>query len=216
MRNIDIQIEIPPKNPTTSRPPPRARLNQHPQPIHLPPQRPNLQNGNISLDIRPRPRHLLLPALGLEIQFPTQLLPFLRLVLVAVAVAPVPPDLAGLVLFQERRDEEQGGVEGGHDVVVEALVAGGGEPPFEGDDEEEDLDEVEGGDEDVFVGGADELERLLREEGHVFVDGVVGDVGVGGVVERDEDVEEDWRGLGLVGRFSTGMFFFFWVSGGTH
>ena len=69
---------------------------------------------------------------------------------------------------------------------------GRGHPPFEGDDEEEDFDEVEGGDEDVFVRGADELQGFLGEEGHVFVDGVVGDVGVGGVVEGDEDVEEDW------------------------
>lgn len=32
----------------------------------------------------------------------------------------------------------------------------------------------------------------MGEEGHVFVDGVVGDVGVGRVVESDEDVEEDF------------------------
>lgn len=32
------------------------------------------------------------------------------------------------------------------------------------------------------------------EEGHVFVGGVVGDVGVGAVVEGDEDVEEDFAG----------------------
>ena len=31
----------------------------------------------------------------------------------------------------------------------------------------------------------------MREEGHVFVDSVVGDVCVGAVVESDEDVEED-------------------------
>ncbi len=35
------------------------------------------------------------------------------------------------------------------------------------------------------------MHGFLGEEGHVFVDGVVGDVGVGGVVEGDEDVEED-------------------------
>lgn len=37
----------------------------------------------------------------------------------------------------------------------------------------------------------------MGEEGHVFVDGVVGDVGVGGVVEGDEDVEEDCGALSL-------------------
>ena len=69
-----------------------------------------------------------------------------------------------------------------------------GHPPFEGEDEEEYFDEVEGGYEDVFVGGADELHGFEGEEGHVFVGGVVGDVGVGAVVEGDEDVEEDFLG----------------------
>ena len=53
--------------------------------------------------------------------------------------------------------EQQRGVNYAHDIVVEALVAASGHPPFEGEDEEEDFNEVEGGDEDVFVGGADEL-----------------------------------------------------------
>ena len=35
------------------------------------------------------------------------------------------------------------------------------------------------------------MDGFLGEEGHVFVNGVVGDVLVGGVVEGDEDVEED-------------------------
>lgn len=109
----------------------------------------------------------------------------------------------GLLRFEPGGDEEEGGIDDAHDEVVEALVARGGQPPFEGDDEEEDLDEVEGGDEDVFVRGADELHRLLREEGHVFVDGVVGDVGVGAVVEGDEDVEEDcgWVSERVQGQF---------------
>ena len=59
------------------------------------------------------------------------------------------------------------------------------EPPFEGYDEEDDFDEVERGDEDVFVRGAHELHCLLGEERHVFVYGVVGYIGVGGVVEGD-------------------------------
>ncbi len=41
------------------------------------------------------------------------------------------------------------------------------------------------------------MQGFLREEGHVFVDGVVGDVGVGGVVESNEDVEEDWGELAV-------------------
>ena len=53
--------------------------------------------------------------------------------------------------------EQQRGVDHAHDVVVEALVALSGHPPFEREDEEEDFHEVEGGDEDVFIGGADEL-----------------------------------------------------------
>ena len=76
-------------------------------------------------------------------------------------------------------------------MVVEAFVPGCRHPPLEGEDEAEDFDEVEGGDEDVLVGGADELYCSLREECHVFVYGVVGYVGVGGIVEGDEDVEED-------------------------
>ncbi len=64
-------------------------------------------------------------------------------------------------------------------------------PPFERDDEAKDLDEVERGDEDVFVWGADKLHRLLCEEGHVLVSSVFGDVLVGGVVEGNQDVEED-------------------------
>lgn len=51
------------------------------------------------------------------------------------------------------------------------------------------------------------MQRFLREEGHVLVDCVAGDVFVGAVVERDEDVEEDCDGMGL------SAFFLFWVSG---
>ena len=43
--------------------------------------------------------------------------------------------------------------------------------------------------ENVLVRRAHELHRLLREERHILVDGVVGDVFVGAVVERDQDVQ---------------------------
>ena len=59
--------------------------------------------------------------------------------------------------LHKRCYEQQRGVKYAHDVVVEALVVASGHPPFEGENEEEDFYEVEGGDEDVFVGGADEL-----------------------------------------------------------
>ena len=97
-----------------------------------------------------------------------------------------------LLALIERRDEEERTIQYPHDEIIETLVAGGGEPPFEGEDQAEDFEEVEGGDEDVFVRGADELEGFLREEGHVFVCCVVGYVFVGGVVEGDEDVEENY------------------------
>ena len=94
--------------------------------------------------------------------------------------------------LHKRCYEQQRGVNHAHDVIVEALVVASGHPPLEGEDKEEDFNEVEGGDEDVFVGGADELHGFQGEESHEFVDGVVGDVGVGAVVEGDEDVEEDF------------------------
>ena len=65
-------------------------------------------------------------------------------------------------------------------------------PPFEGEDEEDDFEQVEGRNEDVFVRGAHELECFLGEEGHVFVDCVLGYVFVGRVVECNEDVEKDY------------------------
>ena len=34
------------------------------------------------------------------------------------------------------------------------------------------------------------MHRFLREESHVFVDCVVGDVRVGGIIECDENIEE--------------------------
>lgn len=52
--------------------------------------------------------------------------------------------------------------------------------------------------EDIFVWGADELHGFVGEESHVFIDGVVGDVGVGAVIEGDEDVEEDYNLLSAV------------------
>jgi hypothetical protein len=64
-------------------------------------------------------------------------------------------------------------------------------PPFQRDDEKKDLDKVEGGDEDVFVRGADKLHGFRGEERHVFVSGVFGYVFVSGVVEGDEDIEEN-------------------------
>lgn len=45
--------------------------------------------------------------------------------------------------------------------------------------------------EDVFVWGTDELHGSLREQSHVLVDRVVGDVLVGAVEQRDQDVEQD-------------------------
>ena len=82
-------------------------------------------------------------------------------------------------------------------MIVEAFVLVAGEPPFKGENEKEDLDDVEGRDEDVFVGGADEAQGFGGEDGHVFVDCVVGYVFVGGVVEGDEDVEEDCEESGV-------------------
>jgi hypothetical protein len=75
--------------------------------------------------------------------------------------------------------------------VVEFVVAFLIHPPLEWEDQEEHLDEVEGSDEDILIGSANELHRLLRVESHVLVDGVLRDVFVGGVVEGDEDVEQD-------------------------
>lgn len=46
-------------------------------------------------------------------------------------------------------------------------------------------------DKNIFIGGSNELHGFLAEECHVLVDGVVGDVFVGAVVEGDEDVQED-------------------------
>lgn len=46
-------------------------------------------------------------------------------------------------------------------------------------------------DEYILVWGTDELHCLLREDGHVLVRGIAGDVLVGAVVERNEDVEEN-------------------------
>ena len=43
--------------------------------------------------------------------------------------------------------------------------------------------------ENILIGCAHELHRFLREERHVLVDGVVGDVFVSAVVEGNEDVE---------------------------
>ena len=159
--------------------------------LHLLLQGPNLQHRHISLNIRLRTLHLLRPPLTLHVQLATHLLPLLHHILIALPDPPIPLDQMRLLRLQPGRHQQQRGIDDAHDVVVETLVAGGGHPPFKRDDEEEDLDEVEGGDEDVFVGGADELHRLLGEEGHVFVNSVVGDVGVGTVVEGDEDVEED-------------------------
>lgn len=75
--------------------------------------------------------------------------------------------------------------------IVELVVALLVHPPLEWKNQEEHLDEVERSDEDVLVGSANELHRLLREESHVLVDSVLCDVFVGRVVESDEDVEQD-------------------------
>ncbi len=45
--------------------------------------------------------------------------------------------------------------------------------------------------EHVLVRGADELHGTLREESHVLVHRVAGDIFVGAVVERDKDVQQD-------------------------
>ena len=169
----------------------RLALHNLLQPLHLLLQRPNLQHRHISLDIRLRILNLLRPPFTLHVHFAAHLLPLLHHVLVALADPPVPLDQMRLLRLQPGGHQQQRRIDDAHDVVVETLVAGGGHPPFKRDDEEEDLDDVEGGDEDVFIRGADELHRLLGEEGHVFVNSVVGDVGVGAVVEGDEDVEED-------------------------
>ena len=69
----------------------------------------------------------------------------------------------------------------------------------------------------ILIGRAHELQCFLREQGHVFVDGVVGDVFVGAVVERDEDVEEDCEGVEMLAIFLVGWAFAlsdFWGAGG--
>ena len=76
-------------------------------------------------------------------------------------------------------------------MIVQALVLLTREPPFEWDDQAEDLDQVERGNEDVFVGGAHEAKGLLGEESHVFVDGIVGDIFISRVIEGDENIEEN-------------------------
>lgn len=48
------------------------------------------------------------------------------------------------------------------------------------------------GDENILVRSTDELHGFLREESHVFVDCIVGDVGICGVEEGNEDVKENW------------------------
>ncbi len=51
--------------------------------------------------------------------------------------------------------------------------------------------------ENVLVRCAHELHGFLSEERHVFIDGIVGDILVGTVVEGDEDVEENCQALAL-------------------
>ena len=79
-------------------------------------------------------------------------------------------------------DEQQRGVKRAHDRIVESFVTVCGEPPFKGEDEAEDFDEVEGGDEDIFIGCPHELQGLLGEESHVFVNGIVGNVFICGII----------------------------------
>ena len=44
--------------------------------------------------------------------------------------------------------------------------------------------------EDIFVWGSNELYCFLSEKSHVLIDGVVGNVGVGAIVQGDQDVQE--------------------------
>ena len=46
--------------------------------------------------------------------------------------------------------------------------------------------------EDVLIRRSHKLQCFLRKQSHVFVDGIVGDVFVGTVVKRDEDVQKDY------------------------
>ena len=188
----------------------RIRLNHLLQILHLCSQLPNLHNRHISLNVRLRTLHLLRPAIRLKIHLSSHLLPFLCRILITLAMPAIMPNGVSLPSLHERCYEQQWGVDHAHDVVVEALVALSRHPPFEREDEEEDFYEVEGSDEDVFIGGTDELHGFQGEESHEFVDGVVGDVGVGAVVEGDEDVEEDF-----VVSVSSNMLTFTHTSGGS-
>lgn len=186
-----------PTSPQRLTPPPLTLLHQLDQQLlqlpNLALQLLNLQHRRIKLDIRLGVLNLLIPPIGLEITLVKHLLPLVRDILIRLASLTVVPNNPRLALLDERSNDEERRVEDGHDAVVEVVVALLVHPPLEGEDEEEHLDEVEGGDEDVFVGGADELHGLLGEEGHVFVRGVAGDVLVGRVVEGDEDVEQDYH-----------------------
>ena len=153
----------------------------------------DLEDSRVELDVGLAGLHLLVPAVRLKVALVQDLLPLVRHVLVALATPPVVNHGARVALLDVGGDDEEGRVDYAHDEVVEVIVARFVHPPFKRQDQEDHLDEVEGRNEDVFVGRAHELHGFLREERHVFVDGVFGDVFVGRVVQRDQDVEQDYH-----------------------
>ena len=45
------------------------------------------------------------------------------------------------------------------------------------------------GDKDILIGGSNELHRLLGEESHVLINGIVGNIRIGAIVQGDEDIQ---------------------------
>lgn len=146
------------------------------------PQRTDLKNRSVEFDIGLASLHLLIPTISLKVAAMEHLLPFHRHVFIVFTTTPVLLDKPSFLLLEHGGDEEERGVNDSHDHIVETVVAFLVHPPFKGEDEKDHFDEVERGDEDVFVGGTHELHGFLGEESHVFVDGGRGDVFVGRVV----------------------------------
>lgn len=51
------------------------------------------------------------------------------------------------------------------------------------------------GNEDIFIRGSDELHGFLGEQRHELVNGIVGNVFVGTVVQGDEDIQKYWQSI---------------------
>lgn len=89
------------------------------------------------------------------------------------------------------RDHQQWTIHNPHHIIIQFCILFTRHPPFERDNQTEYLYKVKWSNEDVLVRCADELHCFLTVESHVFVDCIFGDVFVRGVVEGDEDVEQD-------------------------